>query len=170
MTKVGPYEVHPAAEAFPMMSDDELKALAEDIKLNGLQNPIVLNHDGTVLLDGRNRYEACELANADPVEIRLGPHYTETQLVDYIVSANIRRRHLNQGQLAMIALNLESFFAEEAKKRQLAGLKWSQDTVVSKHPNEAGSVITWRRRSVYLLLTSLWPRRSSVTRPIWPRR
>lgn len=122
-----------------MMSDDELKALAEDIKLNGLQNPIVLNHDGTVLLDGRNRYEACELANADPVEIRLGPHYTETQLVDYIVSANIRRRHLNQGQLAMIALNLESFFAEEAKKRQLAGLKWSQDTVVSK-TSERGRV------------------------------
>ena len=29
------YEVHPAAELFPMMSTEELKALGEDIKKNG---------------------------------------------------------------------------------------------------------------------------------------
>lgn len=32
--------VHPAAAAFPMMPDDELAALAEDIKANGLNQPI----------------------------------------------------------------------------------------------------------------------------------
>jgi hypothetical protein len=30
------YQVHPAAEVFPMMSDDELAKLGEDIKANGL--------------------------------------------------------------------------------------------------------------------------------------
>ena len=30
------YKVHPAADVFPMMSDEELAELGEDIKKNGL--------------------------------------------------------------------------------------------------------------------------------------
>jgi hypothetical protein len=57
-------EVHPAAEVFPMMSPDELKALGEDIKKNGLRTDIVLwsatdeDDATTYLLDGRNRLDA----------------------------------------------------------------------------------------------------------------
>jgi hypothetical protein len=35
------YKVHPAADVFPMLSDDELAKLGEDIKANGLQSPII---------------------------------------------------------------------------------------------------------------------------------
>jgi hypothetical protein len=35
-------KIHPAADLFPLMSESELKELAEDIKKNGLKNPIVL--------------------------------------------------------------------------------------------------------------------------------
>jgi ParB-like chromosome segregation protein Spo0J len=58
-------EVHPLAALFPMMSDDELADLAEDIKANGRIHPIVLDADG-VLIDGRNRLRACELAAIEP--------------------------------------------------------------------------------------------------------
>ena len=34
------YKVHPAADVFPMMSDEELEALGDDIKKNGLRQPI----------------------------------------------------------------------------------------------------------------------------------
>ena len=52
--------VHPAADLFPMMTLDEITALGEDIKNNGLKQPIVLvkTPDGDALLDGRNRLDA----------------------------------------------------------------------------------------------------------------
>ena len=36
------YKVHPAANIFPMMSDEELHKLGEDIRTNGLKPPILL--------------------------------------------------------------------------------------------------------------------------------
>jgi hypothetical protein len=35
-------KVHPAADLFSMMTADELKALGEDIRKNGLRNPVYL--------------------------------------------------------------------------------------------------------------------------------
>ena len=61
--------VHPAAELFPLMADTDpagLKELAENIKANGLIDPIVIwkdeNDDKLFLLDGRNRLDAMVLA------------------------------------------------------------------------------------------------------------
>lgn len=109
--KLGIYEVHPAANVFPLLDDDELKQLADDIQHQGLQEPIVLTADGRTLVDGRNRYRACDLLNIEPEHVNLGAHYTEKNILDYIVSANIKRRHLNPGQKAMVALALEPMYA-----------------------------------------------------------
>ena len=54
--------VHPAAEAFPLLSEKELRELASDIKRNGLRSDFVLwrpdDKTRPVLLDGRNRLDA----------------------------------------------------------------------------------------------------------------
>ena len=48
-------KVHPAADMFPMMSDDELDELAADIAKNGLRQPIVLwNKSGKITQDAAN--------------------------------------------------------------------------------------------------------------------
>lgn len=36
------YPVHPAADVFPMMTEEELRDLGKDIKKNGLRQPVVL--------------------------------------------------------------------------------------------------------------------------------
>ena len=65
-------KVHPAADLFPMMPPDELKAFGEDIKRNGMSSPIVwwTEREADVgktpapkyqLLDGRNRLDALEM-------------------------------------------------------------------------------------------------------------
>ncbi len=104
--------IHPAAELFPRMSPAELRALGEDIKQNGLTSPIVLWSDRKspgVLLDGRNRLDAIEMATG-PVtvgapSIMAGKEFLALDKVivldksvdpyGFVISANIHRRHLS---------------------------------------------------------------------------
>ncbi|MFF2567296.1 ParB/RepB/Spo0J family partition protein [Streptomyces sp. NPDC058084] len=82
---------------FPELDEDDLHALAEDIKENGLLHPVVLDRSGRII-DGRNRLKACEIAEIEP-------SYTTYEGDDpdgYALSANIHRRNLTKGQLAMI--------------------------------------------------------------------
>src|SRR6266446_10224025 len=90
--------VHPVAALFPMMTEEELQELAEDIKTNGLLNPIVLDDEGT-LIDGRNRLEGCKRAKVSPTYIALNG----IDPVVFIMSSNDKRRHMKLGQRAMIA-------------------------------------------------------------------
>jgi hypothetical protein len=93
--------VHPAALVFPEMSPADLDGLVEDIKQNGLVHRIVCTSDG-VVLDGRNRLKACEIAGIDPqFEV-----YAGSNPVGFIISANLRRRQLNESQRALIATRL----------------------------------------------------------------
>ena len=93
--------VHPAALVFPEMSPADLDGLVEDIKQNGLAHPIVRTSEG-VVLDGRNRLKACEIAGIDPqFEI-----YEGSNPVGFIISSNLKRRQLNESQRALIATRL----------------------------------------------------------------
>lgn len=120
MAHLGEFEVHPFADAFPLIDGDEFDQLVMDIKKNGLREPIILNSDGTVLIDGRNRYRACDAAGLDQVYERLGAHYTEPMILDLIVSKNMARRQLNQGQRALMALEYERHYSEATKTAEAA--------------------------------------------------
>jgi hypothetical protein len=82
---------------FPMLTDEELRALADSIKTRGQINPILLDCDG-VLLDGRNRLAACELAGIEPRFTT----YDGDNPVSVILSYNLHRRHVSRGQEAII--------------------------------------------------------------------
>jgi hypothetical protein len=92
------FKVHPAAGLFPIMSDEELAKLGEDIKANGLQVPLQFWRD--VLIDGRNRLEAMERAGVPLPEPCGVPIKEDADPVAHIISANIRRRHLTKQQQA----------------------------------------------------------------------
>ena len=58
-------KVHPFAALFPMLNEQELQDLADDIKANGLLNKISRDKDGQIL-EGRNRLKACQIAGVQP--------------------------------------------------------------------------------------------------------
>jgi len=91
-------EVHPYAAAFPMLPDADLDALAADIKANGLAHPLVLTPDGA-LLDGRNRLAACERCGVKPDFV-----VYEGDPIAYVITLNMQRRDLTQGQKAHLLI------------------------------------------------------------------
>lgn len=108
-------KVHPAAALFPMLGDEEMKALADDIGKNGLHDPIK-KWKGW-LIDGRNRSKACELSGTKPIYQEM-EFENEVELIDYIVSTNVHRRNLNAGQLALLGEALAPMLADAAARRQ----------------------------------------------------
>jgi len=116
--------IHPAAELFPPLPPDELRALGEDIRKHGLTSPIAITVTKLPigwkyeLLDGINRLDGVE-AISIPFRIETGNARCTVDLTDsgirvddirrlmssatvietdpqeYVISANIRRRHLS---------------------------------------------------------------------------
>jgi N6-adenosine-specific RNA methylase IME4 len=101
-------KAHEYADMFPMISEDQRPGFRADIADNGLTDEIILL-DGRIL-DGRNRYRELKVLGWESQ-----PHYyvTWAELVKakgltddpfaYVISKNLRRRHLTDGQRAMAA-------------------------------------------------------------------
>lgn len=97
---------HHLANLFPLIEGEEFDALAADIKAHGLHDPIDL-YQGKIL-DGRNRYRAAMAAGVE-LEKRnfrnFVPEFFGNPL-DYVLGKNLKRRHLNESQRAMVAARL----------------------------------------------------------------
>ena len=94
---------HPFADLFPMMEDDELQKLADDIRDNGLHQAIWKTEDGRIL-DGRNRLRACELAGVQPAfKVFKGD---DDAALNFVLGLNLHRRQLNASQRALVAESL----------------------------------------------------------------
>jgi hypothetical protein len=116
---------HPLADIFPLMTGQEFDELVADIKANGLHEDIVL-HEG-MILDGRNRYRACLEADVPPTPVHGDKWITDPAA--YVISANIRRRHLTAEQKRELIAKL---LASDPSKsdRQVAGIIKASPTTV----------------------------------------
>jgi ParB-like chromosome segregation protein Spo0J len=95
-------EPHQYCLLFPPLSEEELALLVKDIGENGLRSKITL-FEG-MILDGRNRYDACKMAGIDmQFEEFAG---TNEQALALVLSKNLHRRHLTEGQKGIIAAEL----------------------------------------------------------------
>jgi ParB-like chromosome segregation protein Spo0J len=121
--KIGNHSTHPAADAFPLMPDDALQALADDIKSDGLMRPIVLladdKHPEGRILDGRNRYLACLLAKVEP-RFRMYDGPTDANsLALYVTRENLLRRDLDPVQRALCARRLCKLIRERKVRERV---------------------------------------------------
>jgi N6-adenosine-specific RNA methylase IME4 len=119
---------HPFAELFPLIEGEEFLAFAEDIRANGVRDPIVLLGDS--ILDGRNRanalahlaetgeilgegwgHRAGEPLSPDCLEddypwIRKFNRDVDGDPLAWVLSKNLKRRHLDESQRAMVAAKI----------------------------------------------------------------
>lgn len=107
------YPVHPAANLMPRLSDAGIAALAADIKANGQHEPVVL-FEGQVL-DGRHRLAACGLAGVAPTFRTLA---TCPDPEAFVLSVNLRRRHLRHIDRVRLAWLRRDHWQEVLRKRQ----------------------------------------------------
>ena len=105
-------KTHPAADLFPLLEGQEFVDLVEDIRSRGLIEPVWMH--GDVLLDGRNRWRACNEAG---VKVRTR-RYVGDDPLGFSIAQNVKRRHLDVGQRAAIALRALPLFAAAAAARQ----------------------------------------------------
>ena len=99
-------EYHEIANIFPLMEGTELTELSADIKKNGLIDPIWLYENK--ILDGRNRYRACQEVGVEP----RFQSYPGNDPLQQVISLNLHRRHLNESQRAVVAARLANITRE----------------------------------------------------------
>jgi len=117
---------HPVADIFPMIDSAAFEELKADIKKHGLREPIYL-FQGKVI-DGRNRLKACK-------ELKIKPEFREWNgegnLIDFVISLNLHRRHLTESQRAMVA-------AKTANLKK--GLRADRSIELSKTQSEVAEI------------------------------
>ncbi|WP_445222218.1 hypothetical protein ACKWRH_21420 [Bradyrhizobium sp. Pa8] len=97
-----PIKFHPLANLFPMLSDQELEDLGEDMRANGQLEDVILHRD--MILDGRNRYTAATRKGL-PVRTSLFQG-DDREALNWVISKNLKRRHLTESQRAMVAARI----------------------------------------------------------------
>jgi hypothetical protein len=171
-------ELHPLCTYFPRMSEDEFNALKDNLQHNGQTHPIY-TLDG-MILDGGNRYRAlCELG-IEPVMIE----YTGSNPTQFILSSNLLRRHLSQGQSAAIVSASQSWVKAQAvstlgntaqldtatarAKQSGVGQRTQQlaDKLVKEAPAELVKDVIDGKKSLNKALKEITPPKAVVPKPV----
>lgn len=92
-------KIHKFAMYFPPMPDEQFAELVEDIKTNGLIEPIT-TFEGKIL-DGVHRSKACKIAKVKPEYIE----WADTDALRWVMSKNLHRRHLSPAQKVMVLID-----------------------------------------------------------------
>jgi hypothetical protein len=125
-----PLQFQPAANLFPLLDDADLAALAADIKEHGLLEPIWMLDDK--ILDGRNRYRACQKAGVEPKFQK----WTGGDPIAFVLSTNLIRRHLNTSQRAMVAASAARLKQGQHQTGKFAGLASQSDLADTMNVSE----------------------------------
>lgn len=106
-------KAHEYANLFPMMTDDELAALVDDMRRNGFDQSAPITTLRGKILDGRNRYKAAQLASVKPDFIE----YDGDDPLGFVIRHNLKRRHMNESQRAVVASRLANMTRNDTLKQ-----------------------------------------------------
>ena len=108
--------IHELAKVFPETGPEDYERIKQDMRDNGQQVPAWI-YQGE-LLDGRTRQK---VAKEEGMMLAVREWQGPGSALAFVLSLNLHRRHLNEGQRAMVAANIKTHFEEEARQRKRAG-------------------------------------------------
>lgn len=124
----------------PRPTDDQKAILKHSIATEGLKNPIIINKKGKII-DGHTRYEICQSLSIEPrYEIR--EFRDEQDELDYVLTSNVKRRHLTQLQIYELFENKVNLLRDETQK--IKAEKISQSRLGIKSPD----LRDWQKRKM----------------------
>ena len=151
-------KIHPAADALPLLGEDDGASLLADIKAHGLRERIKLwsDYDRSTLwlVDGRNRTRAAAAAGLQAEDTLEWVSFADdAEVARYVFSLNLERRHLNASQRAMAGARLLPMFEEAARARQgarsdLTSVPIGTEVRVHRADEEAADALNTSARSV----------------------
>jgi len=114
--KISELKSHPHQELIPPMSLEDYQNLLEDIRRNGILQPIDITYNN-VILDGHHRVKAARELGIKEVEVRI-PELLYVDEDEYLISVAMNRRHLTEGQKAVLANEYRKILSEKAKTQR----------------------------------------------------
>ena len=134
-------ERHPF-NIYPEMSDIEFEQLKTDLEANGFDTSQSVVIYESKILDGWNRYRACQELNIAYTErVFFG---SPIEAISFVARTN-NRRHLNESQRAMLAVELQKLMGQYGTKTQICGLKEAADMVnVSERSAQSANIVSKR--------------------------
>lgn len=124
---------HPLSAAYPAMEPGDFDALAADIKLHGLREPITL-FEGQIL-DGWHRYNACMCGSVPMAFVE----FDEGDPREFVISKNGHRRHLTASQRAAAIVKTMEWRPRGAQPAQI---RTSTDSATTEQMAKAAHVGT----------------------------
>lgn len=137
MSEEAKKEYHEVVHLFPKMNEEEFAQLCEDIKLNGLLEPIWTEPGTGKIIDGRHRYEACQKLGIKP---KFREYRGPAPLVEFVMSINLRRRHLSPSQCAIVGRKALPMLKAEADARKKAGVAPEEPSKSGDSRDKAGEL------------------------------
>jgi len=126
-------KTHWVADMYPL-NETDVSVLAEDIKTNGQIAPIKMLKDGRII-DGRNRWMACQKAGVEPLIDVINPdgeEVTDERLFALATSCNSMRRDLTTSERAVAsAVAWKRLFPEGAPEGAAAHRNKSKGGLVT---------------------------------------
>lgn len=110
----------------PPLTDDEYQRLEKSILSEGVREPIITWNE--TIIDGHNRYSICQKHGIDCPHVEREFKSRDAAKI-WIIENQFGRRNLSKYDSGVLALQLESLYAAEAKRRQL---RKSKDFVSQK--------------------------------------
>ncbi len=102
-------------DLIPPLSEEEHRMLEDSIVRDGCDTPLIVWND--TIVDGHNRYDICR-KHGVPFFYEVRSFADKEAAMFWMLEHQLARRNLNSYQRSLVGLKYESFYREQARKRQ----------------------------------------------------